>query len=118
MTARDFINKIKKEYGLTSDEELALKLGISKYSIDKWIQRDKIPDKWQIILGQKPSLTNHHGIQIANNSTINGNITINTSLFNHSEDIKEIVELLQFAPIGFLKQVKERLQKFKELSQI
>lgn len=116
MEAREFLNQIKEKYGVSSDEELAVKLGTSKASIDKWIQRNTIPDKWKIILGQKSHLDSNLGIQIANNSTINGNVNINTSEFNHSEDIKELINLLKYAPSDFITTVIERLRKFKSLS--
>ena len=52
MNIREFLNDKKKDFGVTSDEELALKIGTSKDNINKWIQRDNIPDKWQLIMGQ------------------------------------------------------------------
>ena len=52
MNIREFLNDKKKDFGITSDEELALKIGTSKDNINKWIQRDNIPDKWQLIMGQ------------------------------------------------------------------
>lgn len=52
------------------------------------------------------------------NIAINGNITINTSDYNHSNDIKEIIELLHFAPSGFLTIIKDKLKSFKDMSQI
>lgn len=116
MEVRQILNQVKEAYGVSSDEELAIKLGISKASIDKWIQRNKIPDKWKIILGQMSHLDFNFGIQIANNSTINGNVNINTSEFNHSEDIKELISLLKYAPSDFITTVIERLRKFKSLS--
>ncbi len=63
-----------------------------------------------------PKLTNVS--MTDSNLAINGTININTSAFNHSEDIKEIVELLQFAPSGFLTIIKTKLNQFKELSQL
>jgi hypothetical protein len=58
----------------------------------------------------------NNNIAIGSNSTVNGSFNINTSDFNHSNDIKEIVELLQFAPSGFLTIIKEKLQAFKKMS--
>ncbi|PLY04364.1 MAG: hypothetical protein C0625_16950 [Arcobacter sp.] len=52
MTARMYLNEKKEILGINSDEELALKIGTSKDNINKWVQRDKVPDKWQLIIGQ------------------------------------------------------------------
>lgn len=52
MNIREFLNDKKKEFEVTSDEELALKIGTSKDNINKWIQRENIPDKWQLIMRQ------------------------------------------------------------------
>lgn len=68
MKVREYINKIKEQYKLVSDEQLAVKIGVSKASIDKWIQRNKVPDKWMVILGQDvlQEDTNIHKILIPN----------------------------------------------------
>jgi len=47
----------------------------------------------------------------------NGNMTINTSSFNHSQEIKEIINLLQYAPPGYLNKIKEKLEEFKKISE-
>lgn len=52
MKVRDFVNTLKEKYNLSSDEQLAVHLGVTKASIDKWIQRNKVPDKWMLKLGQ------------------------------------------------------------------
>lgn len=46
MTAREKLDKIKLEWNLKTDEELANKLGTLKNNIDSWVKRDKIPEKW------------------------------------------------------------------------
>lgn len=68
MKVREYINKIKEQYKLVSDEQLAVKIGVSKASIDKWIQRNKVPDKWIVVLGQYvlEEDTNIHKILIPN----------------------------------------------------
>lgn len=48
---------------------------------------------------------------------INGNISINTSKFNHKDDVAEIIELLEYAPSGFLTIIKEKLLAFKKMSE-
>lgn len=52
MSIRIYLDEKKELFGLKSDEELALKLGTSKDNISKWVQRDKIPDKWTLMLRQ------------------------------------------------------------------
>ncbi len=48
MDARTYLNDKKEYFGIKSDEELALKLGTTKDNINKWIQRDKVPEKWTL----------------------------------------------------------------------
>ncbi|MDQ7084414.1 MAG: helix-turn-helix transcriptional regulator [Sulfurovum sp.] len=56
---------------------------------------------------------NNNNIIVGNG---NGSININTEKFNHKEDIKDIIELLEFAPAGFLTIIKEKLLAFKKMS--
>ncbi|MDQ7085918.1 MAG: hypothetical protein Q9M36_13850 [Sulfurovum sp.] len=57
------------------------------------------------------------GIELKNNVVQGTNtIEINTSNFNHSNDIKNIVTLLDYAPSNFLMQIQDRLEQFKKLS--
>jgi len=56
--------------------------------------------------------------QKVNNAAVginNGNMTINTSNFNHSTEIKEIIELLAYAPPTYLNKIKEKLEDFKQM---
>ncbi|MGE4512112.1 MAG: S24 family peptidase [Sulfurimonadaceae bacterium] len=50
--ARDELNEIKALWGLSTDEELANKLKISKETVNSWIKRDNIPEKWILKIGQ------------------------------------------------------------------
>ena len=52
MTAREELDKIKLEWNLKTDEELAKKLETSKNNIDSWVKRDKIPEKWVLKIVQ------------------------------------------------------------------
>ncbi len=52
MSIREEINQLKKYLRVSTDRELAEILGTSKGNIDSWIKRDKIPEKWAIIIGQ------------------------------------------------------------------
>lgn len=53
MNVRTFLDTKKKEFNIASDEEFSIFIGASKASMDKWIQRNKLPDKWRLIIGQK-----------------------------------------------------------------
>lgn len=107
MNVREILNEFKKEHGIKTDEELAEKLDTKKMNIDKWIQRNILPAKWQMELQNKNVLV---GIN-------NGNMTINTSTFNHSEQVRAIIELLQYAPPFYLDQIKGKLEKFKSMTE-
>jgi len=52
MSARKKLDEIKLKWGLGTDRELAQKLKTSKSNIDSWVKRDKIPDKWDMIIVQ------------------------------------------------------------------
>ena len=124
MNARDFLNAIKQELNIDTDEELSKCLGASKSSIDKWVQRDKVPDKWKFIIKDKveKGSKSHNQIRIVgdNNQSniVNGDIHINISQFDHKEDIEEIIRLLPYAPSNFLEKLKIKLKTFEELSDI
>lgn len=50
MTVRDELNDLKFRLRLKTDEELAVVLNTSKASIDRWISRKEIPQKWRRII--------------------------------------------------------------------
>lgn len=126
---------------ISKDKEFCDKYDIKANTVSSWKKRNSVPYEliqeisqnenisfdW-ILSGKgsmylkEDSIAQNNSVMISGNTNnsniINGNISINTSNFNHSEDIKDIVELLQYAPSNFLMQIKERLEKFKELSQI
>ncbi len=52
MTAREELDQIKQSWGLKTDEELSTKLETTKFNIDSWVKRNKIPEKWQLIIRQ------------------------------------------------------------------
>lgn len=62
MNAREKLNKLKDLWGLRTDSELADFLETSKLNIDSWVKRDKIPEKWELKIGQmhesKPASSN------------------------------------------------------------
>lgn len=124
MNARDFLNAIKQELNLDTDEELSTYIGASKSSLDKWVQRNKVPDKWKFIIKEKveKGSNNHNQIRIVGDNNhsniVNGDIHINISQFDHKKDIEEIIRLLPYAPSKFLEKLKTKLRTFEELSNI
>lgn len=52
MNAREKLDEIKVSWGLKTDEDLAKRLEISKETINSWVRRKKIPEKWELKIGQ------------------------------------------------------------------
>jgi hypothetical protein len=75
LKVRDFVNTLKEKYNLSSDEQLAVHLGVTKASIDKWIQRNKVPDKWMLKLGQIEQEDNMSHTQIIIPSQLSFNLS-------------------------------------------
>jgi len=50
MTAREELNEAKNALHLSSDKQLADLLKISKGNIDSWVRRNRVPDKWKMII--------------------------------------------------------------------
>jgi len=47
----------------------------------------------------------------------NGNISISAATFDHTGIVKEIIELLKYAPPGYLDIIKNKLEEFKKMSE-
>lgn len=75
MTVRDELNDLKFRLRLKTDEELAVVLNTSKASIDRWISRKEIPQKWRRIIEMQ-----FNGVNVSNGHFINGN---NVSVGNY-----------------------------------
>ena len=130
----DIIARMKSAFGVKTHRELTDILGLSESSLSNWQRRKIVPEKillkcsqltgfsydW-LLTGEKKS---EKETSIGNNSIVmgdiqgNNNININISQFDHKDDIVEIIELLEYAPSGFLTTIKERLHTFKDLSQL
>lgn len=52
MDTRIKLNELKKLWGLRTDNDLAEYLGISKFTIDNWVKRNKISNEWILRIGQ------------------------------------------------------------------
>jgi len=114
MNAREFLDSLKKSFNISYDRELADLLGTSKEALDKWIIRNKIPDK---ILNK----TGHYVIGNKNinisgsNYSIFGNY-VNHQIKNFDEDIIDICYLLQEYGSAKMKQdLKTKLLQIKAL---
>lgn len=59
MNARDKLNELKELWGLKTDNELAETLGVTKYSIDNWVKRDKISNEWLLKISQMTDKTSN-----------------------------------------------------------
>lgn len=70
MTAREELDQIKQSWALKTDEELAIKLKTTKFNIDSWVKRNKIPEKWQLIIRQMSNAQLPETVSPANVITI------------------------------------------------
>ena len=108
ITAQAYNNYYKGERDIPT--ELSIKINqLFNVSLD-WL----LTGKGEMYLDKGTSNT-----VIGSNNVIGSgnNVNINMSQFDHKDDIKEIIELLQYAPSGFLDTIKDKLKQFKELSE-
>lgn len=131
------LDTVRKEAGL-SKKDFALKLKITPQSYNNYYKGlREIPTDLAININQLFNVSldwlligkgemyfqdNSSQNIIGNNNittggTINGNISINTNKFSHKNDVMEIIELLEYAPSGFLSIIKEKLLAFRKLSE-
>lgn len=111
ITAQAYNNYYKGDRDIPT--ELALRVNqLFNISLD-WL----LTGKGKMYIQDSTSLQVIGDNNITVGSAVNGNISINTSKFNHKEDILEIIELLEYAPSGFLSMLKEKLLAFKKLSE-
>ncbi len=112
MTVREELDELKFQLKIKTDSALAEYLGVSPSALTKWLSRDDLPYKWQIKIQTIKNNKNENGILVVKN---NGKISINTSTFNHSGQIQEIIQLLQYSPPAYLDVIKKKLEKYKEM---
>jgi len=137
----NFVNILERLYtalDIKKDKDFCDKYDIKSNTLSTWKKRDSIPYEkialiandnnisfdWlltgkgkMLIKEEDKSNSNTVG---NNNLVVNGanTIKINTQNFNHSKDIKNIIELLDYAPNNFLLKVQEKLEQFKNMSSI
>jgi hypothetical protein len=90
MTVRDELDDLKFRLRIKTDEELAVVLNTSKVSIDKWINRKEIPQKWRRIIEMQ-----FNGINVSNGHFINGNnVSVGNYHIGQSSAKEEDIELI------------------------
>jgi len=103
MTARKRLNELKQIWGLDTDKELAKFLGTNKTNIDSWVKRDKIPEKWVLIIEQmKPLMVKNSGNYIKTIEDNHGHVIQEKSAAYDDQDPRE----------------KTLIDKFRTLSEI
>lgn len=114
---RDLLDEIKYILNIKTDQELAETLGVGYHAMVAWLQRDKVPDKWKNIIKNKTLQNNNNFIGLKNVGINNGHISISAATFDHTGIVKEIIELLKYAPPGYLEIIKNKLEEFKKMSE-
>ncbi|MDD3467902.1 MAG: helix-turn-helix domain-containing protein [Campylobacterales bacterium] len=110
MEAREKLDKIKVEWGLKTDDELANKLGIPKNTLNTWIRRKNIPEKWELKIGQMNTIVGNGNIHISGK----GN-SVNTAPQSKSE-YRELFALIEeYATPKLIEEFKVKLLKIKEI---
>lgn len=90
MTVRDELDDLKFRLRIKTDEELAVVLNTSKVSIDKWINRKEIPQKWRRIIEMQ-----FNGVNVSNGHFINGNnVSVGNYHIGQSSVKDEDIELI------------------------
>jgi len=91
MKAREELNKAKMALGLNTDQELADVLKTNKRNIENWVKRNRVPDKWKMIIS-------HHVHPLAKLPLDNEEQLATIAKANPPRlptDILQIVEILQ-----------------------
>lgn len=111
MTVREELDDLKFRLRLKTDEELAVALNTSKGSIDRWISRKDIPQKWRRIIELQFKGSNIINSQIGNRNTQNNGM----GEFDRNGAWKEFMDLFnEFGSNAMLKKFIERLKEEKE----
>jgi len=126
MTLSQRLRKIRRDSEL-NQKEFADSLGMTSQRISelergklKNLKPDEISKLKEIYNVDTLWLTTGEGKFSVDKGAIvgvnNGNMTFNTSNFNHGEEVREILELFNYAPPEYLKKIKERLENFRKLT--
>jgi len=113
-------NKLADEIDIKLDRVVGLENGrikkLTPEEVDALEAKFSINRSW-LINGKGNMILNKNGSGSTVVGVINGNMTINTSTFDHPEHVKEIIELLKFAPPPLLDSFKEKLLKIKDITE-
>ncbi|CUV65199.1 hypothetical protein BN3087_220016 [Sulfurovum sp. enrichment culture clone C5] len=110
MTVREKLDKTKADWHLRTDEELAMRLKTNKLNIDSWIKRNKLPEKWELKIGQmyEQHIYGHKNIQISGDMNIVGH--------NTNKKHNELFYLIEnYATPRLIEEFTEKLLKIKEV---
>lgn len=109
MDAREKLDELKNLWGLRTDEELAEKLDIPKNTINTWVRRKNIPEKWELKIGQMNHISGNNNIQVSGNANaING-------ASSHSK-YAELFSLIEnYATPKLIEEFTAKLLKIKEV---
>jgi|GEM_PF-5466137 len=92
MNAREDLNQAKISLDLTTDQELADILKTNKRNIENWVKRNKIPDKWRMVIS-------HHVHPLAKIDLTGDKVAEPTIQYKSNNtlpiDIANIVEILK-----------------------
>lgn len=114
MAVRDELNDLKFRLRLKTDEELAVALNTSKASIDRWISRKEIPQKWRRIIEMQ--FNGNNVIHSGNNQIGNLNVQHNgITQIDRGEIWGEFIKLFdEYGSNAMLRKFIERLEEEKE----
>lgn len=115
---KDILSRLCLVYDVPNNRKLSKEININYNTISTWIKRDTIPYSTLHNIVEDKNVSFDWILTGVGETPISkdNNINLKLSDYNHSDDIKEIVELLKFAPSGFLTILKDKLKHFKELS--
>lgn len=111
MTARERLDKVKADWHLRTDEDLAKKLKTNKLNIDSWVRRNKLPEKWELKIGQL------YGQYVSGNGNIQVRGKANViNLQNNTSKYAELFALIEaYATPKLIEEFTSKLLKIKEV---
>ncbi len=107
MDARQKLDELKILLNISTDGELAQELGTQVNNVYAWVKRNKIPERWLLVIKQKSK-----NIPISNNKI---QISYNNLIQDDKHETKEICELIKnYATPKLIQEFKEKLIKIKK----
>ncbi len=133
---KEIMDRLKLYYNVSTYIKVAQKLDINYDTVKSWGSRKKIVVETllQHLLNEPINitwlLTGKGNMKLSDSEQLLNDISKIEQVFNNSidpilldrisnnEDLQILIELLEYAPDAFIKQIILRLKKFKELSDI